>query len=59
MAQATDQDLAMVNIDSDEIIVRDYSRAAQVLVTIGLRILDEEMKGCDNEPDSGLRASVN
>jgi hypothetical protein len=59
MAQATDQDLAMVNIDTDEIIVRDYSRAAQVLVTIGLRILDEEKKGCDDEPDLGLRASVN
>lgn len=58
MAPATDQDVAMVDIDSDEIIVRDYSRAAQVLVTIGLRILDEQ-KGCDDEPDSGVRPSLN
>jgi hypothetical protein len=59
MAQATDQDLAMVNIDSDEIIVRDYSRAAQVFVAIMLRELDEKQKESSDEPDPGLRASVN
>jgi hypothetical protein len=59
MAEATDQDLAMVNIDSEEIIVRDYARAAQVLVTIGLRILHEDQKGCDEESDSGVRPSLN
>jgi hypothetical protein len=59
MAEATDQDLAMVNIDSDEIIVRDYSRAAQVLVAIALRELDEKKKESGDEPDPGLRASLN
>ena len=49
----------MVNIDSEEIVARDYSRAAQVLVTIGLRILDEDQKGYDDEPDSGVRPSLN
>jgi hypothetical protein len=48
----------MVNIDSDEIIVRDYSRAAQVFVEIMLRELDEKKESGD-EPDRGLRASLN
>jgi len=49
----------MVNIDSEEIVVRDFSRAAKVLVTIRLRELDEEMKENTDEPDLGLRASFN
>jgi hypothetical protein len=48
----------MVNIESDEIIERDYSRAAQVLVAIMLRELDEKQKESGDEPDPGLRASV-
>jgi hypothetical protein len=59
MAEATNQDLAMVNIEPDEIVARDYSRAAQVFVAIALRELDDEQKGGSDEPDSGLRSSIN
>jgi hypothetical protein len=45
----------MVNVEVEEIITRDYSRAAQVLIAIGLRILEEEEH---NEPDPGLREGV-
>jgi hypothetical protein len=45
----------MVNVEAEEIIERDYSRAALVLIAIGLRILEEE--GSD-EPDPGLREGV-
>lgn len=44
----------MVNAEPFEDVVRDYTRAAKVLITIGLRILEEE---CD-EPDPGLRPSL-
>lgn len=47
----------MVNIKSEEIVVRDYSRVAKVLIAIGLRILENE-KESDDEPDSGLRAGI-
>ena len=46
----------MVSEREFESVERDYGRAAQVLIEIGLRILDEEGP---NEPDSGLRPSVN
>jgi hypothetical protein len=49
----------MVNADTADMEVRDYSRAARTLIAIQLRILDEEMKGYDDEPDTGLRASLN
>jgi hypothetical protein len=45
----------MVNVEVEEIITLDYSRAAQVLIAIGLRILKEEEH---NEPDPGLREGV-
>lgn len=43
----------MVSAEPFENVVRDYTRAAEVLIAIGLRILEEE---CD-EPDPGLRPS--
>jgi hypothetical protein len=46
----------MVNVESEEVVVRDYSRVAKVLIAIGLRIV--ENKESDDEPDPGLRASV-
>lgn len=49
----------MVNADTAGFAVRDYARAAQTLIAIQLRILGEEQKGCDDEPDPGLRASLN
>ena len=55
MEPATDQDLAMVSDEDSEFVVRDYSRAAKVLVAIGLRILEEEER---DDPDPGLRPSV-
>ena len=45
----------MVSAEHVEDVVRDYTRAAKVLIAIGLRILEEE---CD-EPDPGLRPSFN
>lgn len=45
----------MVSVEVEQVITRDYSRAAQVLVAIGLRILKEEGH---NEPDPGLREGV-
>jgi len=44
----------MVNVEAGQIVSRDYTRAAKVLVAIGLRILEEE----SDEPDPGLRPSV-
>lgn len=55
MEPPTGLDLAMVNVNGDEIEERDYSRAARVLIAIELRIL--ELEECD-EPDPGLRTSV-
>ncbi len=55
MDPSPDQDLAMVSAEVVQVVTRDYSRAAQVLVAIGLRILGEE--GHD-EPDPGLREGV-
>jgi hypothetical protein len=49
----------MVNADTADMEVRDYSRAAQTLIAIQLRILDLEQKGCSDEPDTGLRAGLN
>jgi hypothetical protein len=46
----------MVSVEVEEIITRDYSRAAQVLVAIGLRILEEEER---DESDPGLREGIN
>jgi hypothetical protein len=45
----------MVNVEIEEIITRDYSRAARVLIAIGLRILEEEER---DEPDPGLREGI-
>jgi hypothetical protein len=45
----------MVSVEPLEDVVRDYTRAAKVLIAIGLRILEEE---CD-ESDAGLRPSFN
>ena len=45
-----------MNVEVEDIITRDYTRAAQVLVAIGLRILEEEER---DEPDPGLREGVN
>jgi hypothetical protein len=59
LGEAPRKDLAMVNADTSDMEVRDYSRVAQTLIAIQLRILDEEMKGCGDEPDTGLRASLN
>ena len=59
MVETTNQDLAMVNIDSEEIVVRDFSRAAKVLVAIRLRELDQEKEENTDEPNLGLRASIN
>ena len=44
----------MVNAEEVEVEVRDYTRASKVLITIGLRILEEG----NDEPDPGLRPSV-
>jgi hypothetical protein len=52
---ATNKDLAMVSAENFEDVVRDYTRAAKVLIAIGLRILDKER----DEPDPGLRPSFN
>jgi len=49
----------MVIADTADFEVRDYTRAAQTLIAIQLRILDGDQKGCDDEPDTGLRASLN
>jgi hypothetical protein len=49
----------MVNIDSEEIVVRDFSRAAKVLVAIRLRELDQEKEENTDEPNLRLRASFN
>jgi hypothetical protein len=46
----------MAEISQD--VVRDYSRAAQILIAIQLRLLDQGEENND-EPDSGLRASLN
>jgi len=48
----------MVNVESDDVVVRDYSRVAKVLIAIGLRIIEDDEE-CDDESDPGLRASVN
>jgi hypothetical protein len=45
----------MVSVEVEEIITRDYARAAVVLIAIGLRILEEE---ASDEPDPGLREGV-
>jgi hypothetical protein len=45
----------MVSAEQFEVVERDYTRAAKVLIAIGLRILEEE----HDEPDPGLRPSVN
>lgn len=44
----------MVRVEVEEAERRDYTLAAKVLVTIGLRILREE----NDEPDPDLRPSV-
>jgi hypothetical protein len=46
----------MVDRDNDEVVERDYTRASQVLIAIGLRILEEEE---NVEANSGLRPRVN
>lgn len=48
----------MVTVDDDQVVVRDYTRASQVLIAIQLRLLEEEREESD-EPNAGLRASVN
>jgi hypothetical protein len=45
----------MVSADQFEVVDRDYTRVAKVLIAIGLRIHEEER----DEPDPGLRPSVN
>jgi hypothetical protein len=45
----------MVSVEVEEIITRDYTRAAQALIAIGLRILAEEER---DEPDPGVRESI-
>lgn len=45
----------MVRATDDEVVERDYSRASLILISIGLRILEEEES---DEPDPGLRASL-
>lgn len=48
----------MVNVEVDEVVVRDYTRTSQILIAIQLRLLEEDREESD-EPDPGLRASVN
>jgi hypothetical protein len=48
----------MVSVDVEPVVVRDYSRASQVLIAIQLRLLEEDREESD-EPDPGLRPSVN
>lgn len=43
----------MVRAEPFDDFARDYTRAAKVLIAIGLRILEEEY----DEPDLGLRPS--
>lgn len=57
MDPAPDQDLAMVSANDDPVTPRDYTRSADVLITIQLRILKSEEE--IDEPDPGLRPSVN
>jgi hypothetical protein len=47
--------MATVSAEELEDVVRDYTRAAKILIAIGLRILEEE---CD-EPDAGLCPNFN
>lgn len=59
MAAAPSPDVALVSTDGGADVARDYTRAAQTLIAIGLRLLDDERKEGDDEPDCGLRARVN
>ena len=45
----------MVDIDSGDVVVRDYSRAAKIFVAIRLRELEEGQKEDSDGPDTGLR----
>jgi hypothetical protein len=49
----------MVNVDGAELVSRDYTRVAQTLIAIELRILEDDKKVSVDEPDPGLRASLN
>ena len=59
MEPPTDQDLAMVAIEVEEIEQRDYTRAARTLVAIQLRLLEKSQGKEGDEPDPGVRSSVN
>ena len=45
----------MVDIDSGDVVVRDYSRAAKILVAIRLRELEALQEEDSDGPDAGLR----
>ena len=59
MEPPTDQDLAMVAIEVEEIEQRDYARAARTLVAIQLRLLEKSHGEEHDEPNPCLRPSVN
>lgn len=48
----------MVSADAASLVVRDYTRVAQILISIGLRLLDGERKGNDDEPNRGLHTRL-
>jgi hypothetical protein len=55
----TDQDLAMVAVEFEQDEPRDLSRAARTLVAIQLRLLEKSQRKESDEPDPGLRPSIN
>jgi hypothetical protein len=59
MVASSDLDVAMVIASGDEGFRRDYSRSAQVLIAIGLRLLvSDQGEENDDEPNGGLRQGV-
>ena len=59
LGEAPDQDLAMVIAETSQDVTRDYSRSAQVLIAIQLRLLENEQgEENDDEPHSSLREGL-